>query len=117
MKKIGLLKMTVFILAADYVETLIKLPPAVSEEEKIRYYTIISITITLLSLSLSLSLSSHFIGTTVYVYYIIVEGQRGDDKSDEFAASLGLLKFLICQLVSRGAVCTAAEKSREQRLG
>jgi len=53
----------------------------------------------------------------MYMYYIIVEGQRDDDKSEEFAASLGLLKFLICQLVSRGAVCTAAAKSREQRLG
>jgi len=59
MKKIGLLKMSVFILAADYVETLIKLPPTVSGEEKIRSgfipcYTIISITITLFSLSLCL---------------------------------------------------------------
>jgi len=51
--------MSVFILAADYVETLIKLPPTVSGEEKIRSgfipcYTIISITITLFSLSLCL---------------------------------------------------------------
>jgi len=51
MKKMGLLKITVFILADDYVETLIKLPPTASGEEKIRSgftpcYTIIFITIT-----------------------------------------------------------------------
>lgn len=120
--------MSVFIQPADYVETLIKLPPTTpshrfSEEEKIRSgftpSTIISITFMLFpSLSPSLYLSHLiYIGIEVYVYYITVEGQRGDNKSDEFAASLGLLKFLICQLVSRARCALLQQRATNSGWG
>jgi len=73
MKKMGLLKMSVFILAADYVETLIKLPPTLSGEEKIRsgftpcYHHLYHYH-ALLSLIFSLSLTSHFVGICILYY-------------------------------------------------
>lgn len=65
--------MSVFILAADYVETLIKLHPTVSEEEKIRSgFTPCYHHLYHYHAPLSHSLTSHFVGTAVYVYYIIL---------------------------------------------